>query len=291
MHRMTTLGLLVLCAPALAQKPWETRVDLPVPVPVELPAVPPTNPFASPVLTPVTAVATPLREKFVDKFTVSTTLYVNSDGACRRAVFTRLPWPGIEADLRRELSELTFVPARAGGAPIPVWLPCAIDFKGRINEGRLTRLQATRPDPATPPVPEAAPTPTPDARDQELPATPLARVEQMAGLKRPPRFSIDGRAWRQPIRLLAEVGAEGRCQRVVFLACPEGLRSWMLASMAAWTFRPATAASGPITAWALLDGEVELEVADLDSEGLRVMRAPSYPGSDAGSAAGSPPDA
>jgi hypothetical protein len=275
MHRMTTFAFLVLCAPALAQKPWETRVDLPVPVPLELPAVPPTNPFAAPILSPPTPLATPLREKFVDKFTVLATAYVNSDGACSRAVFTRLPWPGIEADLRKELSELTFVPARAGGTSVPVWLPVAIDFKGRINEGKVTRLQALTPDPATPPVPEVAAAPTPDARDLALPATPLAKVEQLANLKRPPRFSIDGRAWRQPIQLLAEIGADGRCQRVVFLACPEGLRSWLLASMASWTFRPATVASGPAAVWAMLEGEVELEVADLDSEALRVMRATS----------------
>jgi hypothetical protein len=269
------LALILLSTTALAQKPWETKVDLPVPIPIELPAVPPTNPFASPVLTPPSPLTTPLREKFVDKFTVLATAYVNSDGACSRAVFTQTPWPGIETDLRQALAELTFIPARAGGTPVPVWLPVAIDFKGRINKGKVTRLQALTPDPATPPEPEVAAAPTPDARDLGLPATPLTRVEQLANLKRPPRFSIDGRTWGQPIRLLAEIGADGRCQRVVFLACPEGLRSWLLASMAAWTFRPATAASGSVAAWAMLEGEVELEVADLDSEALRVIRAAS----------------
>lgn len=275
MRRTRILALLLLSTPALAQKPWEARVDLPVPVPVELPGVPPTNPFASALLAPASPVTSPLREKFVDKFTVLASVYVNSDGACRRALFTRVPWPGIEADLQQALAELTFVPARAGGAPVPVWLPVEIDFKGRINEGRLTKLQATAPDPATPPVPEVAAAPVRGAHDLELPATPLTRVEQLAGLKRPPRISIDGRTWRQPIRLLAEVGSEGHCQRVVFLACPEGLRAWLLASMVSWTFRPATTASGPVTAWALLDGEVEVEVADLDSEGLRFIRSVS----------------
>jgi hypothetical protein len=274
MRRTTTLALILLSAPALAQKPWEARVDLPVPVPIVLSEVPPTNPFAAPVVSPPSVLTTPLREKFVDKFTVLATVYVNSDGACSRAVFTRVPWPGIEADLRKELFDLTFVPARAGGTPVPVWLPVAIDFKGRINKGKVITLQAVTPDPATPPVPEVAAVPTPDPRDLGLPATPMTRVEQLANLKRPPRFSIDGRGWRQSIRLLAEIGAEGRCQRVVFLACPEGLRSWLLASMGAWTFRPATAASGPAAAWAMLEGEVELEVADLDSEALRVIRSP-----------------
>ena len=289
MHRVTTLAFLVLCAPALAQKPWEMRVDLPVPVPLELPAVPPTNPFAAPVLSPPTPIATPLREKFVDAFAVLASVYVNGEGTCRRVVFTRLPWPGIETDLRQAVSELSFTPARANGTAVPVWLPLAIDFKGRINEGRVAKLEATAPDPGAPPVPEAFAPPSPDARDLELPATPLTRVDQLANPKRPPRIRVDGRAWRQPIRLLAEVGTDGRCQRVVFLACPEGLRPWLLASMAAWTFRPATDKAGPVAAWGYLDGVVEVEAGDLVSEGLRVMRAVSYPAADAGSAAGPPP--
>jgi hypothetical protein len=291
MRRMTTLALLVLCTPALAQKPWETRVDLPVPVPLELPAVPPTNPFAAPVLSPPSPLATPLREKFADTFAVLASAYVNGEGSCRRVVFTRLPWPGIEAELRQSVSELSFTPARAGGTAVSVWLPLAIDFKGRIDEGRVAKLQATAPDPGPPPVPETFAPPTPDSRDLELPATPLTKVDLPASPKRPPRIRVDGRAWRQPIRLLAEVGADGRCQRVVFLACPEGLRPWLLASMAAWTFRPAAGKAGPVAAWAYLDGVVEVEVGNLVSEGLRVMRAAAYPGADAGSAAGPPPGA
>ena len=288
---MTILALVLLSTPALAQKPWETRVDLPVPVPLELPAVPTTNPFAAPVLSPPSPVATPLREKFVQTFAVLASAYVSSEGSCRRVVFTRLPWPGIEADLRQAVSELSFTPARAGGTAVPVWLPLAIDFKGRVDEGRVTNLQATSPDPSTPPVPEVVAPPTPDARDLELPATPLTRVDQLTSPKRPPRIRIDGRTWRQPIRLLAEVSAEGHCQRVVFLACPEGLRPWLLASMAAWTFRPAAGKAGPITAWAVLEGVVEVEVGTLVSEGLRVMRAGSYPSAAARSAAGPPPGA
>jgi hypothetical protein len=247
-------------------------VDLPVPVPLVLPAVPLTNPFAAPVLSPPSPVATPLREKFTGTFTVFASAYVSSEGTCHRVVFTRMPLPGMDAQLRQEFSELKFTPARAGGAAVPTWLPLAIDLKGRVSEGRVTKLQATSPDPGSPPVPEVAVTPTPDARDLNLPATPLARLEQLAGPKRPPRMRVDGHTWRQPIRLLADVSAEGRCQRVVFLACPEGLRPWLLASMATWTFHPAAGKSGPVQAWTLLEGEVEVEVGNLASEGLRVMQ-------------------
>jgi hypothetical protein len=288
MRRVTMLSLLLLSAPVLAQKPWEARVDLPVPVPLELPAVPLTNPFAAPVLSPPSLVATPLREKFTNTFTVLASAYVSSEGSCRRVVFTRMPLPGMDTELRQAVSELNFIPARAGGAAVPSWLPLAIDLKGRVNEGRVTKLQATSPDPSTPPVPEVAATPTPDARDLNMPATPLARLEQLASPKRSPRMRVDGHTWRQPIRLLADVSVEGRCQRVVFLTCPEGLRPWLLASMAAWTFRPATGKAGPVQAWALLEGEVEVEVGNLASEGLRVMQAASYPSAAARSAADLP---
>lgn len=291
MRRVTMLALLLLSAPVLAQKPWEAQVDLPVPVPLELPAVPLINPFAAPVLSPPTLVATPLREKFNDTFTVLASAYVTSEGACRRVVFTRMPLPGMDAELRQEVLELSFIPARAGGAAVPTWLPLAIDLKGRVKEGQVTKLQATSPDPGTPPVPEVAAAPTHDVGDLNLPATPVARVEQPASPKRSPRLSVDGRTWRQPIRLLADVSADGRCQRVVFLACPEGLRPWLLASMAAWTFRPAAGKSGPVQAWALLEGEVEVEVGNLASEGLRVMPSASYPSAAARSAADLPPGA
>jgi hypothetical protein len=286
---LAPLALLLLATPVLAQKPWEMRVDLPVPVPVELPAVPPTNPFAVPVLSPPTPVATPLRKKFVETFTVLASAYVDSQGFLRRIVFTRLPWPSLGADLRQPISDLSFTPARSARTAVAVWLPLAVDLKGRVEEGRVIRLQATSPDPAAPPLPEAVAIPTPDPRDLELPATPLSKVDQLANPKRPPRVKVEGRTWRQPIRLLAHVSPEGRCQQVAFLACPEGLRPWLLASMATWTFRPATGKSGPVAAWALLDGEVEVEVGKLVSEALRVMRAGSYPSAGAPSSAGLPP--
>jgi hypothetical protein len=287
--RVATLTLLLLATPALAQKPWEMRVDLPLPVPVELPAVPPTNPFAVPVLSPPTPITTPLRKKFAETFTAFASAYVDSGGLLRAIVFTGLPWPSLGADLRQPISELAFTPARSAGATVAIWLPLAIDLRGRVEEGRVISLQAASPDPATPPAPEAVATPTPDAHDLALPATPLSRVDQLANLKRPRRIKVAGRTWRQSIRLLAHVSAEGHCQQVAFLACPEGLRPWLLASMADWTFRPAKGTSGPVAAWALLNGEVEVEVGKLVSEALRVMRAGPHPSAGAPSAAAPPP--
>jgi hypothetical protein len=291
MRRLLACSLALLSVPVLAQKPWETKVDFPVPVPLELPAVPPTNPFAAPLVSPPAPVATPLREKFPDTFTVLAAIYVTGEGASRRVVFTRLPWPSLGNDLRQTVSELNFTPARASGAAVAVWVPLAIDLKGRVEQGRVARIQGSSPEPGTPPVPEATAVPTPDARDLELPATPLDRVDQMANPKRPPRIRADGRTWRQAVRLLAEVSPEGRCQRVVFLSCPEGLRGWLLASMAAWTFRPGAATTGPVTAWVQLDGEIEVEVGDLASESLRVTRQVTFPPAVAPAASGRPPGA
>lgn len=291
MRPLLAVAFALLSIPVLAQKPWDTKVDLPVPVPIELPSVPPTNPFAASLVSPPAPVATPLREKFSDTFTVLTSVYVTGEGEARRVIFSRLPWPSLANDLRPQLAELNFTPARASGAAVPVWVPLAIDLKGRVAEGRVSRIQGSAPEPATPPMLELAAVPAPDARDLELPATALDKVDQMANPKRPPRIRADRRAWRQSVRLLAEVSPEGRCQRVVFLACPEGLRPWLLASMASWTFRPGVGQAGPVTAWLQLEGEIELEVGALVSESLRVTRQVAFPPAAAPSAAGRPPGA
>jgi hypothetical protein len=290
MRRLLPVVIVLASASALAQKPWELRVDLPVSVPVELPAVPPINPFTAPVVTPPTPIATPLRAKFPDTFSVLASAYVDTQGACRRVVFTRLPWPGLANALRPIITATAFTPARASGAPVPVWLPLGIDLKGRIDEGRVARVQGTAPEPAGPPSVEPASGLEADAHDAGLPATPLERVDELPSLKRF-RVRIDGRPWRQPFRLLAEVGPDGRCRRVVFLACPEGLRGWLLASMAAWTFRPAAGTGGPVNAWVQLDGEIEVKMGDLASDALKVMRQGWTPGAAAPAAAGPPPGA
>lgn len=290
MRRLVPVVMVLASASALAQKPWELRVDLPVPVPVELPAVPPTNPFAAPVATPPLPVATPLRAKFPATFVVLGSAYIDAQGVCRGVVFTRLPWPGVATALRPLLAATRFSPARASGAAVPVWLPLGIDLTGRIDSGRVALVQGATPDATVPPTVEARPAPAADANDAGLPATPMDRVDQLPNPKRF-RVRIDGGPWRQPFRLLAEIGADGRCRRVVFLACPEGLRGWLLASMAEWTFRPAAGAAGPVAAWVLLDGEIEVKMGDLASDALKVMRQGWSPGAAAPTAAVPPPGA
>ncbi|HVN75643.1 MAG TPA: hypothetical protein VMT19_04950 [Thermoanaerobaculaceae bacterium] len=290
MRRALIIVSLIASVPAAAQKPWEARADLPVLVPIELPAIPPTNPFATPVETAASPIATPLREKFSGSFSVGASAYVDNDGAVRRLVFTQLPWPALADSLRPAIMGTAFTPARVSGAVVPVWLPLAVDLKGRVREGLVARLQPSAPEPATPPVVDPTAVPTPEARDLELPATPIDRIDQMPSPKRF-RARVDNRSWRQGIRLLVEVSATGRCGKVVFLSCPEGLRPWLLASMAGWTFHPATSKEGPVTAWVQLDGEIEVEVGDLSSDTLRVMRQGWSPRGGAQSAAAPPPGA
>jgi hypothetical protein len=274
------LVLVVQTAPAAAQKPWETRLDLRVPVPVDMPALQPANPFAAAVVTPPMPRLTPLAEKYVGVFSIQTSAYIDASGVCQRVVFLRTPWPAVTAETQTVLTETTFAPARAAGAPVATWLPIGIDLNGRIDEGRVIRVQPSTPDPAAPPAVERITAPVPQANDLALPAT---RVEQLEVAPQPKRFraKLGSRAWQQPIRLLAEVATSGRCERVVLLSCPEGLAPWLLASLASWTFAPAQGPDGPVMAWVQLDLDIAVEVGSLSADALRLSRVSMYPFADA----------
>lgn len=287
--RLAIAGLVALIAiPAAAQKPWEVRVDLPMTVPIELPAVPPTNPFAADLVAPPLHAQTPLREKLDTTFVVQGAGYVDPSGACRRVVFLRLPLPGIATDIQQALEETDFTPARALGASVATWLPFTIDLQGRVRGGEVLRMQAVPPAAGEPPTADPSGAPLPDARDLALPSTPVEQLDQMPAAKRF-RARTSSRTWNQKVRLLAEITPQGRCARVVFLSCPDGLRGWLLASLAGWTFTPGRGSDGPIAAWVQLDGELEVEVSGLESEVLRVSRQSSYPRAAGGSAAARPP--
>jgi hypothetical protein len=280
-------ALSLLALPAWAQKPWELRVDLPIVVPVELPAVPPANPFAHPLLALPAPTLTPLREKFNASLPVLSAAYVDREGACRRAVAVKSPLPGLGAEIQQALLETTFTPARSLEGVVATWLPVGFDLQGRIKEGQISRLQPRAPDPAAPPVPDVAAMPAADAADLALPATPVETLDQTPVPKRF-RASLPGRTLRQGVALLAEVTAEGRCSRVVFLRCPEALRAWLLGSMAAWVFKPGQDESGPVIAWVELEGEVAVTFSSLTAEGLKVFRQSLYPRA-AAAPAGAPP--
>ena len=86
-----------------------------------------------------------------------------------------------------------------------------------------------------------------------------------------------GQELREEVKLLVEVGSHGHPQRVVFLACPEWLRSWLVASLGGWTFQPALTASGSVTAWAEVTVQLAVETGTLAAEALRVSRKPFPP--------------
>ncbi|MEW6337719.1 MAG: hypothetical protein AB1625_10015 [Acidobacteriota bacterium] len=281
---------LVMAAPAAAQKPWETRVDLPVKVPVELPEVPPSNPFAAALTTPVALLQAPMREKFNASAPAHGAAYIDAGGACRRVVVLTQPWPGVAQGVQQALLETAFTPARFLGQNAQIWAPFTVELSGRIREGRAVRLTASPPDPAAPPQPDVAASPTADARDLSLPATPVENLDQLPAAKRF-RVKIPARTWSQRVALLTEVTPAGTCGRMVFLSCPEGLRNWLLASAASWSFQPGGDATGPVTAWVHIEGEIEVDCGPLEAETLRINRQSSYPRAGAAPAGVRPPGA
>lgn len=268
--------LLLPAPPAAGQKAWEAKVNLAIPVPLELPAVPSTNPFATPVDVTPTVVSSPMVEKLDSVFRTTAALYVDNAGGVRRAVLLAVPLPGIGDELRQALLETSFNPPRSRSGEGSTWFDVGIDFEGRIDGAKILSLKALPPEPGVVPTPESDPTPTVEPRDLQLPAVPLAMLDQLPTPKSF-RARISSRSWRQDFRLLAEVSPEGRCTRVVFLSCPVGLRRYLLASLASWTFRPAQAGGSPTLAWVRLEGALEVEVGSLRAHALRVTRSSTYP--------------
>lgn len=281
--RLGACCLVIFAAvPVTAQKPWEQRIDLPVTVPVELPAIPALNPFAATLVAPPQVKQTMMRERFIDTFTVQGAALIDPTGACRRSVFLRLPWLSLGPDLQGALGEARFTPAKWQGSVTATWLSVSIDLKGRIESGRVSRLVGTAPDPATPPRPDPVVTSVADERDLAEPATLAEKLDQLPTPKRF-RARVDRHDWHQRVRLLAEVSPGGRCVRVVFLSCPDGLRNWIRASLPGWTFIPAQGSDGPTTAWLDIDADIEVEMGNLKAEALRVSRESWYPRAAAGS--------
>jgi hypothetical protein len=271
MRRAAPLLALLLAAPTLAQKAWEQRVDLDVTVPVELPALPTINPFARPLLVQPAPVATPLAAKFTVVASTHGTAYIDGQGVCRRVLFAALPLPYVGEPLQQAFREGEFIAARTTGGPAATWWPFALELTGRIKEGTVIRVVPAPPPPAELPVPEGAAAIVAPTAEPGMPATPLEQLAQPPTAKRF-RARIDGRDWTQKVRLLAEVSPEGRCSRLVFLSCPDGLRRWLLASLASWTFRPGEDHAGPATAWVQLDVDLGLSVGSFEGGTPRLSR-------------------
>jgi len=274
MRRSAAVAALLLLSAAVTgaqtPKPWEQRVDLDVAVPVELPALPTINPFARPLLVQPAPAATPLLAKYTLTASARGSAYIDAQGVCRRVALTALPLPFAGEPIQQAFREGEFTPGRAGSGPAATWWPFTLELTGRIKEGTVVRVQPAQPPPAELPVPEATTT-APPAADPSLPATPIEQLGQPPTVKRL-RARVDGRDWQQKVQLLAEVSTDGRCTRVVFLACPEGLRSWLLASLASWTFRPGEDNAGPVPAWVRLDADLQVSIGSLEAGTPRLSR-------------------
>lgn len=270
MRALVAAALLVAC-PTLAQKPWEQRVNIAVRVPVELPAIPPSNPFAVAVDTLASAAQTPLVEDFKGTFQVELAAYIDAEGNCQRAVVTASPLPGVTGPVAKEIIETRFTPATLADTTVPTWTAIELDLVGRIDEGAVIRIQSLAPNPAVPTQPEPVAFTGPDARDLQLPATPTESLDQLPSPKRF-RVRTGSLTFTPRIRLLAEVSERGVCERVVFLSCPDGLRGWLLASLGAWTFRPALRQGTAVTTWVILEADLDVETSSLSTDTLRVLR-------------------
>jgi hypothetical protein len=276
MRRALIVALVFVSSNLWAEKPWESRVTIPVAVPIEIPTIPPMNPFSTAAVTPPQPIAMPLREKFQSVFTIQAAGYVDDRGACSRFVVLQAPWPSLVAEIQPVFAETSFSPGKAMGQPTPTWLSLSIDLAGRINEGKVVRMQPSALDPQKAPVADDPAVIGGSAVDAGLPFTSAEKLDQAPTPKRF-RARIDSKSWQQSVRLLLEVSTEGQCLRVVFLSCPPGLRTWLLNSMAQWTFRPGKSESAAVKAWVVLEGDIQVEVSSLSSDSLRISRQVAYP--------------
>lgn len=258
------------------EKPWEKKLQLPVPVPVKLPALPPTNPFYLSLASLPQAKKTPMREDFPIKVPVRFAIYVDKEGNCRRAQPLSSPLPGVVESLKLRLLEERWDPGKAFGRATACWVDVQVDLRGEVTEGQVAQLVVASPDPAATPEIEFSPLPPGDPRDTQLPAT---AAQQLATTPSPRGFSakVPKQEFRQPFKLLAEVSATGKVKRVIFLLCPEGLQSWVLASSSSWLFAPPRTATEATDAWVLLSGFLQVRMSSLRADGLRVSRTSSYP--------------
>ncbi len=273
---MVLCAALLVASPLWAQRPWEQRVDFPVDVPVALPTIPLDNPFFVAADEPATVLQTPLQRHVEGVFPLEAGIYVDAKGVCQRVVVQSSALPGTTSEVVSELSSTKFSPALLGGTPVPSWVTVRLDLAGRITGGTWQRLRTLVPEPERPPELEREAAPPFERRDLQLPASPVDALDQLP-LPRRFRLRVGALAFSCKVRLAVEVGTSGTCQRVVFLACPEGLRPWLLGSAATWSFRAARRGGLSVASWVLLEGEVAVETSSLTTDALRVLRQNPLP--------------
>ncbi len=245
-------------------------MDLPVEVPLDLPAVALANPFFSEVDAPPQLLAAPQVRNFDGSYPMRAGIYVDAEGACLRAVILEAALPAASSPVVAELARIRFAPGLLGGNAVPTWVTVLLDLKGRVESGSFSRVRTLLPDPQLPPQLAPAPSAAFERRDAQLPASPVEALDQLP-LPRRFRLKTGSLTFSQSVRLLLEVTEGGGCGRVIFLDCPEGLRNWLLASAANWSFRPAVRGGLPCSAWVILEGTVAVETSNLAADSLRVV--------------------
>jgi len=261
---------LLLASPAWAQKPWEQRVDIPVEIPLDLPAVALVNPFFAAVDAPPQLLEARLVKNFDGSYPVRAGIYVDAEGTCLRSVVLDTALPAASSAVTAELARTRFSPALLGGTAVPTWVTVVLELAGRIESGSFSRVRTLPLDPHLPPQLAPASAVVFERRDAQLPATAVEALDQLP-LPRRFRFKTGSLSFSHSVRLLLEVTERGGVGRLIFLDCPTGLRNWLLASAANWSFQPAVRGGVPCPAWVILEATVAVETSSLATAALRVV--------------------
>lgn len=249
---------------------WQHRLAVEEPLPVPVKAVDPVDPLAVPVdVAPQLVSAVPPRK--VDVLgTARLAVYVDADGRCQGAVPVNVPFPGIATEVVEDMMKGRYEPARSGKAARPAWTAIDITLAGSVKRAALADQSLELPDAAVPPTAAPEPPPYVSGRLARLPA---ADPGELTVVATPRRLSVRvaGLEAETPIRLLAHVTVDGRCDKVVPLEMAPGLRRWVLEFLGSWRLKPATRDGQPVAAWVMYRGRLQLKLSTLRSTTVRVL--------------------
>lgn len=282
MRRPLSLALVVLlmtAATVVAQeagsRAWQRRLEITIPPRLPMVGIDAVDPFAASVDTLPVLGPTVAPEKVPVSGHVVVAAYVDPEGRCLGAVPLELPYPALTNSLLDELSSTRFEPARSGQREVGTWVVLDIKLDGKVKDAEILGQHLALPDPDVPPVPMEPARVLPSARLAGLPATPEEELSSPA-TPRNLRIRVPGREGEVPMRVLVEIGADGRCSRYVPLEVDSGLVPWLAATLTQWRAEPATRAGEPVSCWVVYTARARLKLSSLESSTVQVLRGRSY---------------
>jgi hypothetical protein len=258
-----------------APRAWQQRISVAIDLPVPIVTLESANPFAIAVdQTPRLLSSTPPRKLDVqDKAIVAA--YVDAKGDCLGGVPLELPFPGLTSSILDELKRVRFDPGKRGATSVGSWVVLGLDIVGRVKESSVGPPTFELPDPATPPVPAGPLRVAPSGLLLRAPYEPQSALTSFASPRRL-KIKAPGQDADIPIRALAHITADGRCDRFVPLNLDSGLHPWLSAFLATWRLEPATKDGAPHDAWVVYSARAQIKLSGLDSTGVTVIRNRSF---------------